>query len=157
MKNQESCADVIASELFESGIRYVFGHPGGEVVDLVEAFSRHDLEFILVGHESAAAFMASAIGRMTGTPGVCLSTLGPGACNLLLGVASALLDRDPMIAISARSSNSSDTKSQKQNIPLNTIFETAVKWSQPLDGKNTRQAIATAIDIARNYPRGPVF
>ena len=72
-------------------------------------------------------------------------------------MASALLDRDPMIAISARSSNSSDTKSQKQNIPLNTIFETAVKWSQPLDGKNTRQTIATAIDIATNYPRGPVF
>ena len=157
MNNQESCADVIASELSASGIRYVFGHPGGEVVDLIEAFSRHDLEFILVGHESAAAFMASAIGRMTGTPGVCLSTLGPGACNLLLGVASALLDRDPMIAISARSSNSSDTKSQKQNIPLNTIFETAVKWSEPLDGTNTRQTIATAIDIAKNYPRGPVF
>ena len=116
MNRLDSCADILASELYGAGIRYVFGHPGGEVVDLIEALARHNIEFVLVGHESAAAFMASTIGRITGTPGVCLSTLGPGACNLLLGIGSAFLDRDPMLAISARSASDASRRNQKQHI-----------------------------------------
>ena len=134
----DSCADVLAKELYAAGIRYVFGHPGGEVVDLIEALARHNIEFILVGHDSAAAVMAATIGRITGIPGACLSTLGPGACNLLLGIGSALLDRDPMLAISARSASDVSRKNQKQDIPLNDIFEPASKWSEALDGINTR-------------------
>lgn len=80
----------------------MFGHPGGEVVDFVNALETCGIRFVLTGHESAAAFMAGAAGRLTGIPGVCLSTLGPGACNLVLGVASAYLDRDPLLAFSAR-------------------------------------------------------
>ena len=157
MNNKELCADAVAAELYASGVRYVFGLPGGEVVDLIEAFSRHKLEFILVGHESAAAFMAAAIGRVTGVPGVCLSTLGPGACNLLLGVGSALLDRDPLLAISARTSDASDKRSQKQNIPLNEIFRPISKWSVSLDGNNTRQVITQAIELATLSTRGQVY
>ena len=157
MQNKELCADAVAAELYASGVRYVFGHPGGEVVDLIEAFFRHKLEFVLVGHEAAAAFMAAAIGRITGVPGVCVSTLGPGACNLLLGVGSALLDRDPLLAISARTPETSDKRSQKQNIPLNEIFRPASKWSVSLDGSNTRQVITQAIELATQSPRGPVF
>ena len=153
----DSCADVLAKELYAAGIRYVFGHPGGEVVDLIEALARHNIEFILVGHESAAAFMAATIGRITGIPGACLSTLGPGACNLLLGIGSALLDRDPMLAISARSASDVSRKNQKQDIPLNDIFEPASKWSEALDGINTRSKIARAIKLAGQSPKGPVF
>lgn len=84
-----SCAATIAETLHEGGVRYVFGHPGGEVVDLIEALEKAGIRFVLTGREAAAAFMASTVGRLTGTPGVCLATLGPGACNLVLGVGAA--------------------------------------------------------------------
>ena len=157
MNRVESCADILASELHSAGIRYVFGHPGGEVVDLIEALARHNIEFILVGHESAAAFMAGAIGRITGTPGGCLSTLGPGACNLLIGIGSAFLDRDPMLAISARATSDVSARNQKQDIRLNDIFEPVSKWSEALDGINTRSTISRAIQLARRAPKGPIF
>src|ERR1700674_3257182 len=98
MSHSPSCAAVVAATLRSAGIRNVFGHPGGEVVDLIEALAHDQVEFVLTGHESAAAFMAGAVGRLTGQPGACLATLGPGACNLVVGVGSAYLDRDPLLA-----------------------------------------------------------
>jgi acetolactate synthase-1/2/3 large subunit len=152
-----SCATVLARALGRLGIRHVFGHPGGEVVDLIEALERSGIRFVLTGHESAAAFMAGTIGRLTGTPGACLSTVGPGACNLLLGVASAYLDRDPLLAFAARSTAAQDRRSEKQNLPLNAVFGPVTKRSVALDGAGTSEAVAAAALLARTPPRGPVF
>ena len=152
-----SCAEVLAQSLHSFGVKYVFGHPGGETIDIIHALESHGVSFVLTGHESGAAFMAGAVGRLTGTPGVCLSTLGPGACNLVIGVSSAYLDRDPMIALSARSAASRCQLSAKQNLPLNQLFELITKRSVALDGANTPETLKQAMDLARTPPRGPVF
>jgi acetolactate synthase-1/2/3 large subunit len=90
-------SDLLVSCLEAEGVRCVFGVPGEETVDLNESLSRSSIEFVPVRHEQAAAFMADAYGRLTGRAGVCLGTLGPGATNLITGVADAFLDRAPSL------------------------------------------------------------
>lgn len=152
-----SCALAIAETIQEEGVRYVFGHPGGEVVDLIDALENTGIRFVLTGHEAAAAFMASAIGRLTGIPGVCLETLGPGACNLVLGVGAAYLDRDPMLAISARSPASRTRVSQKQNLSLNELFHPICKWSVALEKTGVEATVRSALMRASAPPAGPVY
>lgn len=152
-----SCADAIAETLHEGRVRYVFGHPGGEVVDLIDALENTGIRFVLTGHEAAAAFMASAIGRLTGTPGVCLATLGPGGCNLVLGVGSAYLDRDPMLAISARSPTSRARVSEKQNLLLNELFDPICKWSVALGTTGVEATVRSALTLSAAPPVGPVY
>ena len=152
-----SCAEAIAESLYEEKVRYVFGHPGGEVVDLIDALENTGIRFVLTGHEAAAAFMASAVGRLTGTPGVCLATLGPGACNLVLGVGAAFLDRDPMLAISARSPASRSGVSQKQNLSLHEVFDPVCKWSVALENNGIETTVRSALGLAAAPPAGPVY
>ena len=149
-------ADVVARELFELGVRRAFGHPGGEIVELIEALETNGIEFVLTGHEAAAAFMAGVSGRLTGVPGVCLSTLGPGACNAVLGVASAWLDRDPLLHFSARTPDALNERSNKQNLPLTEVFSSISKSSVRLDGHGTAIAVREAASLAQTPPRGPV-
>jgi acetolactate synthase I/II/III large subunit len=96
-----------AAELFvrcleSEGTEYVFGIPGEETVDLNDALEDSSVEFVPVRHEQAAAFMADAYGRLTGRPGVCLATLGPGATNLVTGIGDATLDKAPLVAITGQ-------------------------------------------------------
>ena len=151
-----TCADVVARELFDLGVRRAFGHPGGEIVDLIETLEIHGIEFILTGHEAAAAFMAGVSGRLTGVPGVCLSTLGPGACNAVLGVASAWLDRDPLLYFSAATPIALGRRSNKQNLPLGELFSPISKSSIRLDGHGTAIAVREASRLALTPPRGPI-
>ena len=157
MNDSQTCATVVAHALEAGGIRHIFGHPGGEVLDLIEALDTHGIEFILTGHESTAAFMAGAVGRLTGAPGACLATLGPGACNLVLGVGSAYLDRDPLIAFSGQAPMSRNRISNKQNLPLNDLFSPVTKWSVALEGAGTAQTVGSALTVAATPPRGPVY
>ena len=92
-------AEAIAAEIKDAGIDRVFGIPGGEVLSLIEALRQQDTEFVLCNHESSAGMMASAYGRISGRPGIVLTTLGPGAANLLLPITNAQLDREALLAI----------------------------------------------------------
>lgn len=92
-------ADVLAQMLVERGVRFAFGMPGGATVPLMAAFQRAGIEFILVRHEGSAGFMADAVSQRTGGLGVCVSTLGPGATNLVSGVAQAYTERSRVLAI----------------------------------------------------------
>lgn len=152
-----TCAEVIAQTLHEAGVRYAFGHPGGEVLELIDALERSGIRFVLTGHESTAAFMAAAVGRLTGIPGVCVATLGPGACNLVLGVGTAYLDRDPVLAISARTSTERHHRSNKQNLPLIDLFTPIARWSVDLEGADVEETVKTALSVAAGPPRGPVY
>jgi acetolactate synthase-1/2/3 large subunit len=98
---------VNGSELFvrcleEEGVTHVFGVPGEETLDLLEALRCSGIEFIATRHEQHAAFMAATHGRLTGRAGVCLSTLGPGATNLVTGIAYAQLGGMPLITVSGQ-------------------------------------------------------
>src|SRR6478672_11838454 len=91
-------ADLIVATLKAAGIRHGFGIPSGNVLPLMEAMRAGGVEFVLTAHEGSAGFAADVSGRLTGAPGLCIATLGPGATNLATGVGSAFLDRSPMIA-----------------------------------------------------------
>ncbi len=150
-------AETIAKELYDAGIRHVFGQPGGEVLDLIEAFAHVGIEFVLMGHEGAAALAAGAAGKETGIPGVCITKLGPGACNLTLGIGDAYLHRHPMLAISARTAVCHANWYNHQNLRLNEMFAPISKASVELDGTETAVAIQDAIQLATQSPQGPVY
>src|SRR6266545_4423835 len=102
MNSSQTVADVLAAELRECGVEYVFGLPGGENVQVLDAIRRAGIQYILVHHESSAVFMADATARLTGKPGVCMTTLGPGAANAVAGLAHAYLDRAPVLVLTAQ-------------------------------------------------------
>ncbi len=151
-----TCAEIMAKTLREANVRTVFGLPGGEVLDFVEACHREGISFILTHHESAAAFMADITGQITRHPGVCLSTLGPGATNLVSGVANAYLDRSPVLAITGQMSTQALPYCTHQRIDLQALFQPITKWSLTLDAKNTGSKVKKAIDIATEDRMGPV-
>ena len=95
-------AELMVSALENEGVRQIFGVPGEENLDVVEALRRSTIELVLTRHEQAAAFMAATHGRLTGKPGVCITTLGPGALNLTTGAAYALLGAMPMVMITGQ-------------------------------------------------------
>src|SRR5690625_1486021 len=97
-----TAADLLVAGLENEGVDRIFGLPGEENLDLLDAIRRSSIELILTRHEQAAAFMAATHGRLTGRPGVCLTTLGPGALNLSTGAAFAHLGAMPMILITGQ-------------------------------------------------------
>src|ERR1700743_1346679 len=92
-------SDLLVAALENEGVDRVFGIPGEENLDVVEAIRKSSIQLVITRHEQAAAFMAATFGRLTGKPGVCIATLGPGALNFATGAAYALLGAMPMIMI----------------------------------------------------------
>ncbi|MBI3323730.1 MAG: acetolactate synthase large subunit, partial [Candidatus Omnitrophica bacterium] len=123
-----------ASKLFvecleREGVEFVFGLPGEETLEFLNALIDSRIRFISVRHEQAAAFMADVYGRLTGRAGVCLSTLGPGATNLVTGVADATLDRAPVVAITAQAALERLHKESHQAIDIVGMFRAITKWN----------------------------
>lgn len=150
-------ADLVAAELARAGVSRCYGLPGGEVVALIDAIRRRGIEFHLVGHEASAAFMAATEGRITGRPGVCVTTLGPGAMNLATGLAHAHLDREPLLAFSATLATTTDAGYTHQRLPLADLMQTITKRSAVLDGRDTAERVAAAMALASAGRPGPVF
>src|SRR5260370_8671333 len=92
-------ADLIIATLKANGVTHGFGIPSGNVLPLMEAMRTGGVEFVLTAHEGSAGFAADVTGRMTGAPGLCIATLGPGATNLATGVGGAFPDHPPLIPI----------------------------------------------------------
>ncbi|UCG88870.1 MAG: thiamine pyrophosphate-binding protein [Gemmatimonadota bacterium] len=151
-----SCAQVMAQTLFDLGVRRVFGVPGGEVLDFVEACRVTGMEFVLTRDEATAAFMADVTGQIQRQPSVCVSTLGPGALNLALGVANAYLERSPVIAVTASTAKSASPYVTHQNIDLNAVYRPFTKWTVTLDGVNTAATVRQAYAVAARQRMGPV-
>jgi acetolactate synthase-1/2/3 large subunit len=122
-------SDVFVECLEAEGVRYVFGIPGEETLDLSESLSNSSIEFVPVRHEQGGAYMADAYGRLTGRAGVCLGTLGPGATNLVTAVADAFLDRAPLVALTGQSDLERMHKESHQYIDLIGILRPVVKWN----------------------------
>ncbi|HEX9495624.1 MAG TPA: thiamine pyrophosphate-binding protein, partial [Candidatus Limnocylindria bacterium] len=152
-----SVGQTIGERLRGAGVRHVFGHPGGEVVDLIEGFRRAGLEFVLTRHETAAAFMAEVIATSTGLPQACLATLGPGATNLVTGVAHAYLDRAPVIALSGQLPVDRYEITTHQKLDLRALFAPVTKWQARVSAANAAALTDRAIRVALEPRRGPVF
>src|SRR6202047_4566433 len=95
-------SDLLVAALENEGVERIFGVPGEENLDVLDSLRSSKIKFVVTRHEQAAAFMAATFGRLTGQPGVCLSTLGPGALNFSTGAAYALLGAMPMILITGQ-------------------------------------------------------
>jgi acetolactate synthase-1/2/3 large subunit len=122
-------SDVFVECLEAEGVKYVFGIPGEETLDLNDSLAHSSVSFIPVRHEQGGAYMADMYGRLTGRAGVCLGTLGPGATNLVTAVADAFLDRAPLVALTGQSDLERMHKESHQYIDLVEIMRPITKWN----------------------------
>lgn len=149
-------ADHIADQLFNSGVRHVFGIPGGPSIPYLEAFRRAGIEFILVADEASAGVMADVSARLSGIPGVCHATFGPGATNISTGVGGALLDRSPVIVLTSEMSVQMAERTTQMNINHQKLFEPVSKATFRISASNAVRVIERALAICREEYPGPV-
>ena len=126
--DRNDVAHLLVRCLENEGVEYVFGLPGEENLAVIDALAASSIRFVTTRDERGAAFMADTYGALTGRPGVCLATLGPGAINLLLGVANAQLDSHPLVAITAQAALSRMSKESHQAVDLVSMFRPVTKW-----------------------------
>jgi len=149
-------SDVFVDCLEAEGVRYVFGIPGEETLDLNESLDESPIEFVAVRHEQGGAYMADMYGRLTGSPGVCLGTLGPGATNLVTGVADAYLDHAPLVALTGQSDLERMHKESHQFIDTVSLFRPITKWNARLQSPAiVPEAVRKAFRVARAQKPGP--
>lgn len=149
-------AEYIANQLAEQGVRYVFGIPGGPSIPLLEAFRATGIEFILTSNESAAGIMADVSARLTGIPGVCHSTFGPGATNISTGIGGAFLDRSPVIVFTSEMDDSMIDRTTQMNINHQKLFEPITKATFRLTTGNYAEVIEYSLGLCRDEYPGPV-
>ncbi|MES1954385.1 acetolactate synthase large subunit [Salinisphaera hydrothermalis] len=151
-----------ASDLFvrcleEEGVEYVFGVPGEENLDLIESLRGSRIQLVVTRHEQHAAFMAATYGRLTGRAGVCLSTLGPGATNLLTGIAYAQLGGMPLLAITGQKAIRDNRQGKFQLIDVVDTFRPVTKWNSSLtDSGVIPRSIRHAFKVAEAERPGAV-
>lgn len=151
-------AHLIVRCLENEGVTHVFGLPGEENIHLVEALSRSPIRYVLVRHEQAASFMAEVYGRLTGKAGVCSATLGPGAINMLLGVADATTNSTPVVALSAQVGMHRRFKESHQGVDLVSMFEPATKWSELIATPGAvPEMVRKAFKLAQTERPGAVY
>ena len=143
--------------LENEGVKYVFGLPGEENLHVLEALKPSSIQFITTRHEQGAAFMADVYGRLTGRAGVCLSTLGPGATNLMTGVADANLDGAPLVAITGQVGTDQMHIEAHQYLDLVSMFAPVTKWNkQIVRPSNTPEIVRRAFKRAQSEKPGAV-
>ena len=152
-----------AAELFikcleNEGVEYIFGIPGEENLDVMDALLDSSIKFVTTRHEQGAAFMADVYGRLTGKAGVCLSTLGPGATNLITGVADANMDHSPLVAIAGQAGTHRLHKESHQVLDLEQIFQPVTKYSSRLLSPDIiNEVVRKAFKIAQTEKTGACF
>jgi acetolactate synthase-1/2/3 large subunit len=152
MKN----VDLIVRMLEQAGVRWVFGVPSGPVLPLIDSLRRSSVDFVLTASETSAGFMASAVGYLSGVPGVCVSTVGPGATNLTTGVGSAWLDRAPVLAITCNVASAWLERRIQMRIDHNALFKPLTKATLSLRNDTIGENLAKALALATQEPPGPV-
>ena len=148
-------SDLLVRCLENEGVEFLFGLPGEETLDVMDSLLNSRIRFIETRHEQGAAFMADVYGRLSGKAGVCLSTLGPGATNLLTGVADANLDRAPLVAITGQVSLDRMHKESHQYIDLVSLFKPVTKWNTEIARPHIiPEAVRKAFKVAQTEKPG---
>jgi acetolactate synthase-1/2/3 large subunit len=150
-------AEILVKALENEGVDIVFGVPGEENLDFLEALRTSKIRLVVTRHEQAAAFMAATYGRLTGRPGVCFSTLGPGATNLVTGAAYALLGAMPMVMITGQKPILQSRQGRFQIIDIVAAMKPITKSAkQIIDARNIPAQIRDAFRVALRERPGPV-
>jgi acetolactate synthase-1/2/3 large subunit len=152
-----SVAVAIAAALADAGVRLLFGVPGGgNNLELIGAAERHGLRFVLTHTETAAALMAAVSGELTGVPGACVATRGPGAASAVNGVAHALLDRAPMVVVTDGVPEVDFARVSHQRLDQQALFGAVTKWSARIGVDGAAETAAHALRVAYAGTPGPV-
>ena len=148
-------SDLVVKCLENEGVRYIFGVPGEEIEDLLFSLEPSSITFIPTRHEQGAAFMADVWGRLTGKAGVCLSTLGPGATNLVTGVADAYLDKSPVVAITGQTGLGRIQRESHQCLDIVNMFRPITKWNAAISSPEVvPEVIRKAFKVAESEKPG---
>jgi acetolactate synthase-1/2/3 large subunit len=151
-------AQLFVKALENEGVQYIFGIPGEENIDVMDALLDSPITFVTCHHEQGAAFMADVYGRLTGRAGVCMSTLGPGATNLITGVADANMDRAPVVAIAGQGAT---TRLHKESHPILdqvSLFKPITKYAtQILEPEIVAEVVRKAFKVAQTEKPGAAF
>ncbi|MEO0327105.1 MAG: acetolactate synthase large subunit [Pseudomonadota bacterium] len=154
----QTAAKLLVKCLEQEGVEYIFGIPGEENIAIMDALLDSPIEFIITRHEQAAAFMADVYGRLTGRAGVCMSTLGPGATNLVTGVADANMDRAPIVAIAGQGATTRMHKESHQILDLVNLFAPISKYSTQIrEPEIVPEIIRKAFKFAQAEKPGAAF
>src|SRR5882724_7339941 len=150
-------AAATAKLLADAGIQRVFGLPGGEVLVLIDELRRAGVDFVLMRHEANAGIAAAVYGKLRGQPGVVLTTLGPGAANLMLPIASSALDDEPLLAISAQIPDDFPSSHTHQLLPLHDVYRPVSKFVSRITRDNVRDVVPRALAECLTRPYGPAY
>lgn len=146
---RRKASDLFVKCLEAEGVTRIFGLPGEENADLMMSLTESSIDFVLCRHEQGAAFMADAHGRLTGEPGVCLGTLGPGATNLVTGVADANMDRAPLVVLTGQADSNRLHKESHQNMDVVAMFRPVTKWAwSVVNPNNIPEVVHKAFKVA---------
>jgi len=151
-------SDLLVSCLVHEGVTHIFGVPGEENADFVMSLERSPIQFVLTRHEQGAAFMAEVYGRLTGNMGVCLGTLGPGATNLITGVADANMDRAPLLVLTGQGATGRAHKESHQIMDVVGMYRPVTKWAHSIvDPDTIPEIVRKAVRLARTEKPGAVL
>ena len=151
-------SELLVKCLENEGVEYIFGLPGEENIDVLDALIDSPIQFVTTKHEQGAAFIADVYGRLTGRAGVCLSTLGPGATNLVTGVADANMDYAPVVAIAGQGATTRLHKESHQILDLVNLFEPITKYSTQIrEPEIVAEIVRKAFKTAQNEKPGCSF
>src|SRR6266849_5678192 len=154
----QTAAELLVKCLENEGVEFIFGIPGEENIDVMDALLSSSIKFVTCHHEQGAAFMADVYGRLTGKAGVCMSTLGPGATNLITGVADANMDRAPIVAIAGQGATTRLHKESHQILDLVNLFAPITKYSaQILEPEIVPEIVRKAFKVSQTEKPGSCF
>ncbi len=152
-----STAAITARAIADAGIDRVFGLPGGEVLVLIDELRRVGVEFVLMRHEADAGIAAAVYGKLRGQPGVVLATLGPGAANLMLPIANASLDQEPLLAISAQLPDEFPFTHTHQLLPLHDVYRPICRSVASITAPDARETVARSLASCMERPFAPCY
>ena len=151
-------SDLFVKALENEGVKYIFGIPGEENLDFLDSLRGSSIELILTRHEQAAGFMAATYGRLTGQPGVCLSTLGPGATNFVTAAAYAQLGGMPMIMLGGQKPIRKSKQGRFQIVDVVNLMKPVTKYSeQVVDGNNIPSMVREAFRLTMDERPGAAY
>ena len=150
-------AAAAARALADAGIDRVFGLPGGEVLVLIDELRRAGVEFVLMRHEANAGLAAAVYGKLRRQPGVVLTTLGPGAANLMLPLANASLDQEPLLALSAQIAADSPASHTHQRLPLHEIYRPVTRYVDTITASNVTGVVTRALSACMIRPHSTAY
>src|SRR6478609_4581419 len=158
LERRMTAAQLLVKCLENEGVEYIFGIPGEENIDIMDALLDSRIKFVTTRHEQGAAFMADVYGRLTGRAGVCMATLGPGATNLITGFADANMDRAPIVAIAGQGATTRLHKESHQILNLVNLFQPISKYAtQILEPGIVPEIVRKAFKVSQTEKPGGAF